>query len=92
MFTRAIGTGASMAKHVLRGDMHVLFKFLEFVVTQIVKSVKTVFTEGEPKASGCFVASVGAVYGFLAWIVAQLTGRLIMEDGLEQFENENASS
>jgi glycosyltransferase involved in cell wall biosynthesis len=92
MFTRAIGGGASMAKHVLRGDMFVLFKFFEFVVTQIVKSVKMIFTEGEPKASGCFVASVGATYGFLAWIVAQHTGRLILEDGLEQFENENVRS
>lgn len=86
MFTRAIGTGASMAKHLGQGDLRVLLMLLEFLATQLVKTVKVGLREGEPKGSGCLLAFFGAIYGFMAWLFAQATGRLILEDGLAAFE------
>ena len=75
-FGRAIGTGASMAKHTLRGDWRAAISLIEYSAVQIAKSVQGLLRFSGLEASSRFVAFVGAFYGYAGWMLASATKRL----------------
>jgi hypothetical protein len=75
-YTRAIGTGAAMAKHFLASDRRMLLELAHYVVVQWAKAGKAAFKLQEPEGSSRLLASVGVLWGFLKWSLEHATGRL----------------
>jgi glycosyltransferase involved in cell wall biosynthesis len=79
-YTRAIGTGAAMAKHFFKGDRRMLAELLRYVAIQWVKAFKAVLKLEEPEGSSRLIGSAGVIVGFGKWALDHATGRLEPED------------
>lgn len=67
-YTRAIGSGAELAKHFLNGDTSLLVTLLKVISINFSKGLKAVIKRQEPEGSARLFASYGFVIGFNKWI------------------------
>lgn len=75
-YTRAIGTGAAMAKHFLETDRRMLLELARYVAVQWAKAAKAAVRLKEPEGSSRVIASLGALLGFTRWSFERAVGRL----------------
>lgn len=75
-YTRAIASGASIAKHLLLGDIRVIKDLVEAILINLVKGIKGMMSFKEPEGSSRVLASFGLILGFFYWILAAATGQL----------------
>jgi glycosyltransferase involved in cell wall biosynthesis len=75
-YTRAIGTGAAMAKHFLETDRRMLLELARYVAVQWGKAAKAAVRFEEPEGSARLIGSAGVLWGFLKWYLEHAAGRL----------------
>lgn len=75
-FSYAIGSGAAMAKHLLQGDIGVVYHLGRSFMANLGKSLKSLVLLQEPEGTARLLATAGVVIGLFGWVFAGVTGRL----------------